>query len=96
MVFLESEPLAKDRSNNHFALSGRRVVELGILAIALDSGCKACCTPLKLTNCIEETLSGLGSFLYIESSNRECGELKCVLYEQDSSCCRHNSRTADL
>ena len=58
-----------------FQQSGRRVVELGVLAEALDGGCSACNTPLKLSNCTDETLSGLGSFLYIVCCNSECGEI---------------------
>ena len=58
-----------------FQLSGRRVVKLGVLAEALNGGCSACNTPLKLSNCTDETLSGLGSFLFIVCSNSECGEI---------------------
>ena len=46
-------------------LSGRRVVELGLLSKELADGCNYCRTPLQLSNCWKETLSGLGSFLYI-------------------------------
>ena len=52
-----------------FKLSGRRVVELEVLAEALDGGWKVCNTPLQLSSCTDETLSGLGSFLYIVCSN---------------------------
>ena len=48
-------------------LSGRRVVELGLLSKKLADGCNYCRTPLQLSNCWKETLSGLGSFLYITS-----------------------------
>ena len=58
-----------------FQLSGRRVVELGVLAEALDGGCKVCSTPLRLSSSTDETVSGLGSFLYIVCSNSECGEI---------------------
>ncbi|XP_066016700.1 uncharacterized protein [Pocillopora verrucosa] len=57
-----------------FPLRGRRVVELNVLAEALDGGCEACGTTLRLSNCIKETVSGLGSLLYICCSNSECGE----------------------
>ena len=46
-------------------LSGRRVVELGLLSKELADGCNYCRSPLQLLNCWKETLSGLGSFLYI-------------------------------
>ena len=46
-------------------LSGRRVVELGLLSKELADGCNYCISPLKLSNCCKETVSGLGSFLYI-------------------------------
>ena len=58
---------------------GRRVIELDVLARALDSGCRACGKALQLSNCHDETISGLGSFLYIICSDPECGEVsKCV------------------
>ena len=57
-----------------FPLRGRRVVELNVLAEALDGGCEACGATLRLSNCIKETVSGLGSLLYICCSNSECGE----------------------
>ncbi|XP_066016702.1 uncharacterized protein [Pocillopora verrucosa] len=57
-----------------FPLRGRRVVELNVLAEALDGGCEACGATLRLSNCIKEAVSGLGSLLYICCSNSECGE----------------------
>ena len=54
---------------------GRRVIELDVLARALDSGCSACGKALQLSNCHDETISGLGSFLYIMCSDPECGEV---------------------
>ena len=50
------------------------VVELNVLAEALDGGCEACGAGLRLCDCINETVSGLGSLLYICCSNSECGE----------------------
>ena len=47
------------------SLSGLRVVELNVLAEALDGGCEACGVALRLSDCIKETVSGLGSLLYI-------------------------------
>ncbi|CAH3113600.1 unnamed protein product, partial [Porites lobata] len=42
---------------------------------ALDyGGCEACGTALRLSNCINEPVSGLGSPLYICCSNSESGE----------------------
>ena len=60
--------------HSEFSLRGRRVVELNVLAEALDGGCEACGAVLRLSDCIKETLSGLGSLLYICCSNSECGE----------------------
>ena len=57
-----------------FPLRGRRVVELNVLAEALDGGCEACGAALRLSDCIKETVTGLGSLLYICCSNSECGE----------------------
>ena len=37
-------------------------------------GCEACGTALRLSNCINESVSGLGSLLYIFCSNFESGE----------------------
>ena len=56
------------------SLSGLRVVELNVLAEALDGGCEACGVALRLSDCIKETVSGRGSLLYICCSNSECGE----------------------
>ena len=46
-------------------LSGRRVVELGLLSKELADDCNYCRRPLQLSNCWRETVSGLGSFPYI-------------------------------
>ena len=46
-------------------LSGRRVVELGLLSKELADDCNYCRRPLQLSNCWRETVSGLGSFSYI-------------------------------
>ena len=47
-----SEVLVNDTGfMDAFQLSRRRVVELGVLAEALDGGCSACNTPLKLSSC---------------------------------------------
>ena len=57
-----------------FPLRGRRVVELNVLPEALEWGCEACGAALRLSNCIKETVSGLGLLLYVCCSNSECGE----------------------
>ena len=59
-----------------FSLRGRRVVELlKFLAEALDyGGCEACGTALRLSNCINEPVSGMGSLLYICCLNSESRE----------------------
>ena len=54
-------------------LRGRRIVELDVLAKELE--CKSCGASLQLLNCFRETVSGLGSFLYITCSNSDCGEI---------------------
>ena len=46
-------------------LSGRRVVEVGLLSKELAHDCNYCRRPLQLSNCWRETVSGLGSFPYI-------------------------------
>ena len=46
-------------------LSGRRVVEFGLLSKELADGRNYCKSPLQLSSCWKETVSGLGSFLYI-------------------------------
>ena len=51
------------------------MVELDVLARALDSGCSACGKALQLSNCQDESISGLGSFLYIICSGLECEEV---------------------
>ena len=56
-------------------LSGRRVVELGLLSKELADGCNYCRSPLQLSNCWKETVSGLGSFLYITCREDNCGEI---------------------
>lgn len=66
-----------DGSENCFELRGRRIVELDMLARELDGGCESCGAPLQLTNCFQETVSGLGSFLYINCSG--CGEMNVCL-----------------
>ena len=47
-------------------------MELNVLAKELE--CKSCGASLQLLNCFHETVSGLGSFLYITCSNSDCEE----------------------
>ena len=49
-------------SKRCFEFQGRRIVELGELAKEFESGCKSCGAPLRLLDCFQETISGLGSF----------------------------------
>ena len=51
-----------------FPVTGRCVVELDLLAKELDGGCKACGNT-------QETISGLGSFLYITCGEETCGKI---------------------
>ena len=48
-------------------LSGRRLVDRGLLSKELADGCNYCRSPLQLSNFWKETVSGLGNFLYIIS-----------------------------
>ena len=57
-----------------FSLRGRRFVELNVFPEVLDGGCEACGAALRLSDRVKETLSGLGSLLYMCCSNWECGE----------------------
>jgi len=56
---------------NAYKRNGRRVVKLDLLAKLLDSGCKTCAEPLKLSNTTDEMLSGIGSLC----CNPDCGEI---------------------
>ena len=60
-VIMESDGRQSNEEKG-FLLTGRRVVELEVLAKALDSGCQTCGNLLQLSNCSQETTSGLGSF----------------------------------
>ena len=62
-------------SKCEFPVTGRRVVELDLLAKELDGGCKSYGKPLRLADCTQETISGLGSFLYITCGEETCGEI---------------------
>lgn len=77
-VIMESDGRQSNEEKG-FLLTGRRVVELDVLAKALDSGCQTCGNLLQLSNCSQETTSGLGSFLYITCSNSDCGEINVCL-----------------
>ena len=63
---------------------------LNVLAETLDyGGCEACGTGLRLSNCINEPVSGLGSLLYICFSNSESGETNIC----GTNKTHHNTRT---
>ena len=67
----------KEKVVYYTILEGRRVVELGVLATALDEdGCNVCHQPLKLSNTEKECVMGLGSFLYIACES--CKFINCV------------------
>lgn len=66
--------VVEDKSEEVSIFGGRRIVELDLLAQVLDEGCENCKTPLKLSNTTKETTSGLGSYLYINCDNPDCGE----------------------
>ena len=54
----------QSESESETVLSGRRVVEFGLLSKELADGCNYCRSPLELSNGWMETVSAL-SFLYI-------------------------------
>lgn len=81
-------------SKCEFPVTGRRVVELDLLAKELDGGCKSCGKPLRLADCTQETVSGLGSFLY-DLWGRKLRRDKCVSHEQSApSECGHARKTS--
>ena len=50
------------------------IIKMSWLRLWIMGGCEACGTALRLSNCINEPVSGLGSLLYICCSNSENGE----------------------
>ena len=79
-------------SKCEYPVTGRRVVELDLLAKELVGGCKSCGKPLRLADCTQETISGLGSFLYITCWEETCGEIND---EQNApSECGHPRKTS--
>ena len=50
------------------------IIKISWLRLWIMGGCEACGTALRLSNCINEPVSGLGSLLYICCSNSESGE----------------------
>ena len=50
------------------------IIKMSWLRLWIMGGCEACGTALRLSNCINEPVSGLGSLLYICCSNSESGE----------------------
>ena len=76
-------------SQSCLELRGRRIVELDVLAKELE--CKSCGASLQLLNCFRETVSGLGSFLYITCSNSDCGEIN-VCHTNKAHCSNDKRR----
>ena len=68
-------------------ISGRRVVELGLLSKELAEHCNYCRSPLQLLNCWKESVSALGSgsFLYITCGEDDSGEIN-EPHQQNSPC----------
>ena len=60
----------KARETSSYAVSGRRIVELDVLAKGLDDGYMICRAPLSLSNVCEEYRRGLGSTLFVSC---KCG-----------------------
>ncbi|CAH3186695.1 unnamed protein product [Porites evermanni] len=50
------------------------IIKMSWLRLWIMGGCEACGTALRLSNCIKEPVSVLGSLLYICCSNSESGE----------------------
>ena len=67
-------------------LSGRRIVDPGVLALKLDDGCASCKSPLRLSNCVQVKRVGFASMLYIRC---ECGFITnvptCASHQGSSS-----------
>ena len=61
-------------------ISGRRVVEPGLLSKELADRFNYCRSPLQLSNCWKESVSALGSFLYINLMEDNSGEIKDAAY----------------
>lgn len=80
-------------SENCFELKGRQIIEFDVLAKELSSGCKRCGAPRHLLNCFQETESWLGSFLYINCNNSNCGEINiCHSNKLHRSSDKHRGR----
>ena len=77
-----------------FSIRGRRFVELSVRAEALDGSCEACGTALRLSNCINETVSALGLLLYVCCSNSEWYLLYSIKYE--FLCWRYQTHKSNL
>ena len=76
---VDSEDGSQSDKNEWNWRSGRRVVELGVLADGLSKCCK-CCHPLHLSNCVGETQRGLGGFLHIVCMNSLCSHKNLIAY----------------
>ena len=65
--------------------SGRRVVDLGVLADGL-SKCTFCSYPLHLSDTVGETIRGLGGYLHVVCKNSVCQEKNLVPYGKQHEC----------
>ena len=72
---VESESTSGNDGKTCFELQGRRVVELDVLAQTLDIGCMTLRSPLQLSNCLKETILGLGSFFI-----HRCAKSKALMF----------------
>ena len=57
-------------------LTGRRIVEMGVLLDHLQRGCASCKLPLNIIDCTKERRYGLASLLYIKCN--QCGDVTIV------------------
>ena len=81
-------------SKCEFPVTGRRVVELDLLAKELDGGCKSCGKPLRLADCTQETV-GFGNLFVYDLWGRKLRRDKCVSHEQSApSECSHATKTS--
>ena len=69
-VAAEVDVVSGDAATSEWA-EGRRIVELGVLAKALQH-CAGCKMQMQLHNCVGETTCGLGSILHIRCDNPSC------------------------
>ena len=68
------------------------MVELDVWATALETGCTLCGKPLPLSNCFDETVSRLGSFLC--NNCIDCGEINVCRTNKDPQMLRANGNVS--